>query len=182
MAILVKEIMAKPVYAIDIDKTALDAGKFMRKIRRGFLVVVKNKKAVGVISDSDLITEVVTKNLKADKVPIKQFMTEPVISVRPEEDILSAVRKMKRSNIHRLPVIDKGKVIGVISLTDIAKTSPEMLDLLEYRLKMKEMPFEIKEEATSGICDNCDNYSVDLRKVDEQWLCEDCREELNSEV
>ena len=182
MPILVKEIMAKPVYTIDVGKSALDAGKLMRKKRRGFLVVVKNKRPIGVISDSDLITEVVTKNLKADKVNIKQFMREPVISVSSNEDILSAVRKMKKSNIHRLPVIDKGKIAGVISLTDIAKTSPEMLDLLEYRLKMKEMPFEIKEETTSGVCDNCDNYSSYLEKVNNQWLCETCREELNSEA
>jgi len=182
MPILVKDIMAKPVYTIDIDKTAQDAGRVMKKIRRGFLIVVKNKRPIGIVSDSDLIDKVVTKNLKADKVKIKQLMATPVIFAEPNEDILSVVRKIKRSNIHRMPVIANGKLVGVISLTDIAKTSPEMLDLLEYRLKMKEMPFEIKEETTSGVCDNCDNYSDHLKNVNDQWLCEDCREELKSEL
>ncbi len=181
MAVLVKEIMSKPVYTVDMNKTAQDAGRLMRRVRRGFLVVVKNKHPVGVISDSDIIQQVVTKNIKASQLKIKTLMTKPVVFAEPEEDILSAVRKMKKSNIHRLPVVDSGKVVGVISLTDIAHTSPEMLDLLEYRLKMKEIIPEIKEEATSGICDNCDNYSEDLKKVEDQWLCEDCIEELKSE-
>ncbi|MEM7824378.1 MAG: CBS domain-containing protein, partial [Candidatus Aenigmatarchaeota archaeon] len=134
-------------------------------------------KPVGVISESDLIEEVVCKNIRSDKVKLKNLMHEPIIAVGPEDTILTASRKMKENNIHRLPVIENGKVIGVISLTDIARTSPEMLDLLEYRLKMKEKPFEIKEKTTIGICDSCDNYSDDLRIVDDQWLCEDCREE-----
>lgn len=178
MPVLVKEIMAKPVYTIDIDKTAQDAGKLMRKIRRGFLVVVKDKHPIGVVSDSDIIEQVIKKNIKASQLKIKTFMTEPVVFAEPDEDILTAVRKMKKNNIHRLPVIDNGKVVGVVSLTDIAHTSPEMLDLLEYRLKMKEMPFEIKEERTSGICDSCDQYSENLKNVSDQWLCEDCREEV----
>lgn len=182
MTVLAKEIMSKPVYTIDINKTAQDAGKLMRKIRRGFLVVVKKKHPIGVISDSDIIQQVVAKNIKANQLKIKSLMSEPVVFAEPDEDILSVVRKMKKSNIHRLPVVDKGKVVGVISLTDIAHTSPEMLDLLEYRLKMKEMPSEIKEELTSGICDSCDNYSEDLKMVDDKWLCEDCIEELKAEL
>jgi CBS domain-containing protein len=182
MAVLVREIMSKPVYTIEINKTAQDAGKLMRKIRRGFLVVVKDRHPVGVVSDSDIISQVVTKNIKASQLKIQTLMTKPVVFAEPNEDALSVVRKMKKSNIHRLPVIDKGKVVGVISLTDIAHTSPEMLDLLEYRLKMKEMPSRIKEEITSGICESCGNYSEYLKEVDEEWLCEDCIEELKSEL
>ena len=52
-----------------------------------------------------------------------------------------------------------------------------MQDLLEYRIKMIERPFEIKEKTTLGICDSCDNYSEDLRLIEDLWLCEDCREE-----
>lgn len=178
MAVMVKEIMSKPVYSIDINKTAKDAGRLMKRVRRGFLIVVKNKNPVGVISDSDIIDKVVSSNVKAEQLKVKELMTEPVVFVEPNEDILSAVRKMKKSNIHRLPVVDGGKLVGVISLTDIARTSPEMLDLLEYRLKMKETPFQIKEERTSGICDSCDQYSEDLKRVEDQWMCEDCREEV----
>lgn len=182
MPIYVKDIMSKPVYKIDESKTVKDAAEIIKRTRRGFLVVVKGNKPVGVLSDSDIIRKVVSENKVPSKIKIKDVMTKYFVSIDSSEDLLSAVRKMKRGNVHRLPVIDSGKIVGVISLTDVARTSPEMLDLLEHRLKMKEEPYEMQEEHTSGICDSCDNYSSDLKLVDDQWLCEDCREDLKGET
>lgn len=177
MSVLVKDVMSSPVITIDSKKTARDAGELMRKHRKGFLVVTERNKPAGVISESDLIEQVVSKGVKATKIKLSDLMKEPIIAVDPEDDILDASRKMKDNNIHRLPVVSGGRLVGVISLTDIAKTSPEMLDLLEYRLKMKEKLPEIKEKIALGICDLCDNFSEDLQNVGDEWLCEDCREE-----
>lgn len=179
MVIAVKEIMSKPPITISEDKTAKDAGILMKKVRKGLLVVVRGKKPVGVVSDTDLIMQVISKDKKASKVKIKDIMTAPFISINPNNNITEAVEKMKANNIHRLPVVNKnGKLLGVISLTDIARASPDMMYLLEYRLKMKERPFEIKEESISGICDSCGGYFEDLRNVEGKWLCESCRDEL----
>jgi CBS domain-containing protein len=177
----VKDVMVKPVITIDQEKTVKQAGELMKKTRKGCLIVTKKDKPVGIISDSDIIKKVVAKNTTPSKVKVKNIMSSPLITIGPDEDILTAVRKMKKNNIHRLPVVSNGKLLGLLSLSDIAKTSPEMLDLLEYRLKMKSYEPEIKEERTSGICDSCDNYSDDLRNVNGQWLCETCREEMEHE-
>ena len=181
MTVYVKDIMIKPVITIDQEKTVRQAGEVMKKTRRGCVIVTKKGKPVGILSDSDIIKRVVARNLLPSKVKIKKVMSSPLIIISPNDDILTAVRKMKKSNIHRLPVISDGKLVGIISLSDIAKTSPEMLDLLEYRIKMKSYEPEIKEKFTSGICDSCDNYSDDLQNVNGQWLCESCREELEHE-
>lgn len=178
MAILVKNIMAKPVVAIDAEKTAKHAGELMRKTRKGALIVLKNNKPIGILTDSDLIKKVVAKNILPSKVKVKNIMSKPLIVVGPNEGISIATKKLKRSNIKRLPVVDKGKIIGIISLTDIAVTSPEMINILENRLKMKEEPFVIKEKFASGICDSCGEYDTDLKNSNEQWLCETCREEV----
>ncbi len=181
MTILVKDIMSKPVFTIEWNKTVKDAARYLKRVRRGFLVVTRRRKPVGVISDKDLIYKVLAKDLSASKVKVKDIMTPHFVSVSPNEDITSAVRKMKRNNIHRLPVVDEGKLVGVVSLSDIARTAPGMVDLLEYRLKMKEMPIEIKEAHTSGICDRCGNYSERLENVGGEWLCESCKDELEYE-
>lgn len=181
MPIYVKDIMIKPVTTIEQDKTIKQAGELMKKTRKGCLIVTKNGKPVGILSDSDIIKRVVAKNLLPSKIKIKQVMSEPLVTIGQDDQILDAVRKMKKNNVHRLPVIVHDKVIGIVSLSDIAKTSPEMLDLLEYRMKMKTFPPEIKEKFTSGICDSCDNYTDDLKNVGGQWLCESCREELEHE-
>jgi CBS domain-containing protein len=177
MVIIVKDIMTKKVVAIDGEKSAKQAGELMAKTRRGSIIVTRKNKPVGIISDSDLIKRIVAKNLPSSKVKIKNVMSKPLITIKPEDEILLAVKKMKTSNIHRLPVVVEGRIVGMVSLTDIARTSPEMVDLLEYRLKMKETPFAIKEKFTSGVCDSCGNYSDDMINIDDQWLCEDCREE-----
>lgn len=181
MPIKVKDVMSKPIITIEESKTAKEAGELMKKTRKGCLIITKNKKSVGIISDSDLIKRVISADKKASKIILKKIMSRPLVTVAPEDDILVAVRKMRNNNIHRLPVIEKGKVVGLISLSDIAKTSPEMLDLLEYRLKMRESPLEIKEEFTSGICDSCGNYYEDLKKINDQWVCEDCGEEIEAQ-
>lgn len=181
MPIYVKDVMVKPVISIDQDKTVRQAGELMKKTRRGCLIVTKGNKPVGILSDSDIIKRIVAKNLLPNKVKIKGVMSKPLVTISKDDEILTAVRKMKKSNIHRIPVIENKKLIGIISLSDIAKTSPEMVDLLEYRIKMRSFEPEIKENLTSGICDSCGNYNDDLKNVNDQWLCEDCREETENE-
>jgi len=181
MPVLVKDIMSKPVVVVEENKSARVAGELMKKKRKGALVVVKKDKPVGILTDSDLIRKVVAKNLKPSEVKVKDIMSKPLVTINPNENIIEASRKMKRSNIKRLPVVEGGKVVGLLSLTDIARTSPEMLDLLEYRIRMREEPFEIKETFTSGICENCGNYSEHLTEVNDKWLCEDCKDEAESE-
>jgi CBS domain-containing protein len=177
MVILVKDIMVKPL-TIDINKNVKFAGELMRKTRMDSLIVVKNNKPVGILTDSDLIKKIIAKNKKPSSVKVKSIMSSPLVTSKPDETILEATRKMKRNNIKRLPVIENGKLVGILSLSDIAKSSPEMIDLLEYKLKMREYPTEIKEKFTSGICESCGNYTDDLRNVNDKWLCETCREEL----
>lgn len=181
MPMLVREIMVQPVYTIDQNKSAKDAGILLRKIRRGFLVITYKKKVVGVLSDSDLIKHIVAANKQPARVKVKDIMSRHFVSTTPDVDVLSAVRKMKKGGVHRLPVIDNGKIVGIISLSDVAHASPEIVDLLETRLEMKEEPSPTKAEHTSGVCDNCDNFSVDLQQVGGNWLCETCREEAAEE-
>lgn len=176
MVILVKDIMVKPL-TIDVNKNVKFAGELMRKTRRDAVIVIKKRKPIGIVTDSDLIKKIIAKNKKPSSVKLKAIMSRPLVTVKPRETILEATRKMKRSNIKRLPVIDKGKLVGCLSLSDIARSSPEMIDLLEYKLKMKGYPTEIRERFTSGACDSCGNYTDDLRNINDKWLCETCREE-----
>lgn len=180
MPVLVKDIMIKPVLTIGSKKTVKNAGEILRKTRRDALIVVAKNKAIGILTDSDLIKKVVAKDLKPSKLHVKDVMSKPLVTVKPGDSVLDATRKMKKSNIKRLPVMDEGKLVGILNLTDIARNSPEMIDLLEYKLQSKEEEPVIREEVTSGICESCGNYSTRLQNSGSQWLCEDCREESES--
>lgn len=176
MVILVKDIMVKPI-TIDANKNVKFAGELMKKTRRDAVIVVKNRKPIGIVTDSDLIKKIIAKNKKPSSIKVKAIMSRPLVTTKTNDTILEATRKMKRSNIKRLPVLDGGKLVGCLSLSDIARSSPEMIDLLEYKLKMRELPTEIRERFTSGSCEVCGNYSDDLRNINNKWQCESCREE-----
>jgi CBS domain-containing protein len=182
MAVLVKDVMSRPAITVDAEKSAKFAGELMRKNRKGFLVVIQNSNPIGVLSDSDLINKIVAKGKDSNAFVVKQLMSEPLITVAPGEDVMEAVKKMKKNNIHRLPVVDREKVVGVLSLSDIARSSPEMFYLLEFRQDMKKHPIAIKEKMTAGICDSCDNFSDHLKKTaNGRWLCESCIDEESDE-
>ncbi|MEM5802026.1 MAG: CBS domain-containing protein [Candidatus Aenigmatarchaeota archaeon] len=180
--IYVKEIMTKPVQTIDINKTVKEAAVLMDKKNVGSVVITRKGKPVGILTDTDIIRRVVSKGKNPAKTKVSAVMSKPLVTTTPEETCYEAAKKLKKNNIKRLPVItENGKLVGMLSMTDIAVTVPELVELLEYRLKMREEVPTIKEAVTSGICDNCDSYSDDLKYVNDQWLCETCREDLVAE-
>jgi len=175
----VKEIMSTPVLTIEYNKTVEDAAKIMAKNRVGSLIVTKNKKAIGILTDSDIIKKVVAKNKVPSKLKVLSVMGKPLIKVYPDEEIEKVVDKMIRNNVKRLCVVDKeGKPVGIVSLTDVAKSSSKMYELLEKRLEMKESEVTIREETTIGICDVCENYSDNLRLYNDKWVCSNCLDEM----
>lgn len=180
MPIYVKDIMVKPVKTIDYNKKVKDAAALMKKYGKGSLIVVKNKKPIGIITADDIVYKIVAKNIKPDSVKVKDVMSSPLITTTPDTTCVDAAKKMRRNNIKRLPVVDKGKLVGIISIDDIAVALPEFTQYLEERLESTKEPLEIKEEVTSGICESCGDYSEDLRLVNGEWLCEPCRDELES--
>jgi len=175
--ILVKTIMAKPVITIDVNKSVREAALSMSEKRVGAIVVVKKDKPVGILTDADIIKKVVARSKDPKKTNIKDIMASPLIFITPDENILNAEEKMRKHRVKRLPVIRNGKIIGIVSNTDIARASPLMIDVLNFRLKMKKFTPQISEATTSGTCEICGNYSGNLIFVNDQWLCEECREE-----
>lgn len=174
--ILVKDIMTKPAIKIDYSKTVQQAAKEMAKHRVGSIIVVKGKNPIGIITETDLNKKIVAPAKDPRKLKTTDIMSSPIVFSDPSEDVVAAVEKMERHRVKRLPVVSKGKIVGIITNTDIARASPEMMDILNYRLKMRtELP-AIKETSTSGLCEVCGEYSNDLRFIDDQWACEGCRE------
>jgi len=176
IGIHVKNIMTKPVVKVEYNKTVQAAAKEMVKNRVGSIIVIKKKNPIGIVTETDLNKKIVAPCKDPRKIRIVDIMSSPIVFSAPEDDVETAVEKMEKYKIKRLPVVSKGKVLGVITNTDIARASPEMIDILNFRLKMRtELP-AIKESSTSGLCEVCSGYSDDLRFMDDQWVCANCRE------
>jgi CBS domain-containing protein len=182
---VVKDVMSSPVVTLDEGATSNKVADLMDENKLGCLIVTnKTGKPVGIITERDLVIRVLAKNLKPDAVKAKEIMTSPLVTIEPEATISEAARRMSRLNIRRLGVIYKGNLVGVVSSKDILGVMPELIEIIQERTRIEdaaeEEPAEIEERPLSGYCDRCGGFSENLKDVNGQNLCEDCRIELET--
>jgi CBS domain-containing protein len=183
---LVKDAMSSPVVTLDEDETSNRVARLMDENDLG-CVIVTNKagKPLGIITERDLVKRVLSKNLKPDAVKSKDIMTSPLVTIEPDATISDAARRMSRLDIRRLAVLYKGNLVGVISSKDILGVMPELIEIIQERTRIESATGaeETTEEEMplSGYCDRCGVYSENLKDVNGQNLCEDCRIELENE-
>lgn len=176
LGIRAKEIMTKRIVTIDLEKTVWEAAKRMTKHRIGSIIVLKGKNPIGIITETDLNKRVVALAKNPKKLKVKEIMSSPLVFINPNDDVSEIVKKMEKHKIRRFPVLSEGRIVGIVTHTDIARTCPTKLDILTTRLKMRQFAPTIVESSTSGICEVCGNYSEDLRFINDQWVCEGCRD------
>lgn len=183
---LVKDVMSSPVITIDEDAPANSAAVLMDKHGLGCIIVASKKaKPLGIITERDLVGRVLAKNVKPDTIKAKDVMTSPLMTIEPDETISEAARRMNRLNVRRLGVIYKGQLVGLVSSKDILSVMPELLETIQENalIEGENRAEEATEESMplAGYCDHCGGWSDDLKEVDGEILCEDCRVELESE-
>ena len=183
---LVKDVMSSPVVTIEEDAPTNHVAERMDKHGLGCIIVTSEKgKPLGIITERDLVTRVLATNIKPDSIKAKKVMTSPLITVEPDETISEAARKMNRLNIRRLGVVYKEQLIGVISSKDILAVVPELIETIQEHalIEGENRAQEAEEESAPlpGYCDGCGGWSDSLKEVNGEYLCEDCRVELESE-
>ena len=175
VGIKVKDVMTKRIVTCEYSDNVQQVSKKMVTQRVGSIIVSKNKKPIGIITETDINKRVVAQAKDPKKLKASDIMSSPIICVNPEDDISEVVKKMEKYKIRRFPVVEGGQIVGIVTNTDIARISPEMIDVLNLRLKMRTGFPRIQLSSTTGICDSCENYSEDLIYVNGRWLCEECR-------
>jgi len=116
----VRDIMQKNVIAIQEDKSALDAAKLISEKDISFLVIVKDGKPIGVITERDFVRKIAAQDKQASLIPLSEIMSYKFRWVEPSTEIEDAVQKMLNHNIRRLIVLEDEKLVGVITQTDLA--------------------------------------------------------------
>ena len=113
----IKEIMNKAI-VIDDNISTKQAAKIMSDKNIGCLIFLKRNKVMGMITERDIL-----KNISSLDRKIAQIMTKKVVTIDENDSIENAALIMTENKIKRLPVIEKGKLIGVITATDIVANS-----------------------------------------------------------
>tara|TARA_B110000438_G_scaffold64833_1_gene65407 strand:- start:584 stop:1000 length:417 start_codon:yes stop_codon:yes gene_type:complete len=117
----VRDIMQKNVITIELQRTVQDAAVILKEKDISFLVVVKDCKPVGVISERDIIRKVVAERIESSSIQLEVIMSKNFKWVEPDTSIESAVQKMLNNNIRRLVVLENENLAGVITQTDLTE-------------------------------------------------------------
>jgi len=139
LSLKVEDVMVKEVITIDEHSTVKEAAEVMNKFEIGCLIAVRKGKAMGIVTERDLLKRVVAEAKDATKTEVKDIMSSPVVVVEPSTDLEEAVKLMFQMKIKKLPVVDGKRLVGLISLTDIARFQPQVLKILK-QLAMKQAP------------------------------------------
>ena len=118
---LVQDIMTKDVVAVDENMTALDAARLMTEKGISSLIIEKDHAPVGIISERDFVKKICLKDMLPSTIHVGSIMSKIQTYASPDTPVDVAVQRMVNHKIRRLPVISDGKVIGIITVTDLAK-------------------------------------------------------------
>jgi len=116
------QVKGSDVWRVPFEASVLDALRLMAEKQVGALVVVDGTKPVGVISERDYARKVILHGRASPTTLVKEIMTSPVVYTHPNQPIEECMAIMTDKRIRHLPVMDEGKLTGIISIGDLVKT------------------------------------------------------------
>jgi len=139
MSLNVEDVMVEEVVTVEADATVQEAVDLMNKHEIGCLIVVLKGKPVGIITERDMLTRVLAKSIDPEKIRVSDVMSAPLIVGKPEMEVENAVKLMFKTKIKKLPVVQRGRLIGLVTLTDLTRFQPHMIRILK-KLSVTELP------------------------------------------
>jgi len=129
--VLVRDVMSKDIRVVRPDTSVKEVVATMNKFDIGSIVVVQGDRPVGIITERDILRRLVEPCLAPETLTARQIMSSPVHTISETANIDETAKLMARKRVKRLPVINNGKLVGMITYTDIVAKVPTLLSILE---------------------------------------------------
>jgi len=123
MSLKVKDVMVKNIVTIGARASVKKAVELMNKHEIGCLIVVNKEKPVGIVTERDMLKRVLLQHKDPRKTRVSSIMSKPLMVGKPQTDLREAVALMVERRIKKLPVIKNTKLLGLLTLTDIIRSS-----------------------------------------------------------
>ena len=117
----IKDVMVKEIITVNPTAKIRDAVELMNKNQIGCLVVTRKGKPVGIMTERDVLKKIVCGRKDPEQTRVSEIMSKPLIVGRVDMDWLEAVKLMLDQNIKKLPISDGERLVGLVTLTDIAR-------------------------------------------------------------
>jgi len=143
VAVEIGDIMVNKVVKVDPNVSVRDAARLMNRHEIGCLIAVKKGNALGIITERDLLKKIVEQARNPEKTKVRQIMSKRLFVGSPHMEIADAVRLMLQKKIKKLPIVEDGRMVGLVTLTDIARTTriePQMVGVIKELRKTGWLP------------------------------------------
>lgn len=128
--LLVKDVMTRDVKVVEPDANVAEVAAAMNRFGVGSIIVVAGGEPVGVISERDILRRVVEPCLSPEDTAARQIMSSPVVSIRESATLGEAVRLMAERRVRKVPVVREGRLVGIVTYTDVVSEVLAMVSLL----------------------------------------------------
>jgi CBS domain-containing protein len=180
--IYVEDIMTKVPVIGSPELTARDIATLMKSWKVGSVIIVVDGQPTGIVTERDFVEKIVAEDKRPSDIRARQIMSSPLITTGPKESVAEAGRKMAQMHFRRLPVVVGDQLVGMLTENDITRISPSLIEITrEWRSINSPGESERQPVSMQGYCENCENYSYDLRQTGGasgrgSLLCAECRE------
>ncbi|MFH1722443.1 MAG: CBS domain-containing protein [Candidatus Altiarchaeota archaeon] len=142
----VKDVMSETVFAADPEMTIVEAAKKMAKEGIGSLVVLHKEEIVGIITERDMFRKIIAQEKDYRELQVKDVMTSPTLTIKPTDSLNDASKIMAAQEFRRLPVVDEGKLVGIVTETDLwLRMTEETIDNLKKDVLSGDIPKVVEE-------------------------------------
>ncbi len=117
----INDIMIKDVATMSVNETVFSAAKYMFEKRVSCIIVLDGDKVAGILTETDFLKRIAARKRDLTHIEIANLMTSPVISISSDTSVLQAGAIAEENHVKKLPVIDNGKLVGIITQTDLVR-------------------------------------------------------------
>ena len=136
----IQDVMTRDVATANAGDSVVSAVRLMKALNIGCVVITGGSAVRGIVTDRDLLMRGFVADKWFEEPGLGAYVTTPVITVRPDTDVLEAVHLMRVNSVKRLPVEQDGKLVGIVSWADLAHSLDEPLhDLIASQSKARQM-------------------------------------------
>jgi len=125
MAKKIREVMTPAPETIQADRPATEAAQKMKEADAGMIPVMANGNLLGTVTDRDIALRIVAEGKDPQSTLVGEIASTDPITVAPDEDLDAALEKMAKHQVRRLPVVEDGRLIGVVAQADVAREGDE---------------------------------------------------------
>lgn len=119
MRLIAEMIEGRTLFHVSSTDKVRDAARVMSELNIGAIAVLEGGKLVGIFSERDIMSRVVAQGLDPDNTPVSKVMTKDIVVGDPREDVEDALTKMHNVGCRHLPIVEKGNLVGMISIRDL---------------------------------------------------------------